>query len=126
MEENAFVSSLSLRLLRQWVRIPLVSSTYAAMIYLEPLLDGLGKRPIWSVAILPVIWRGRKRTSLFRTLVVVISVGSGSVRSDGGSIGLVFVDRMFIFVFRMWPLAVGMDFGRCLRTRSEVRPGQVA
>ena len=43
------------------------------------------------------------------------------VDAGGGGIGL--VERMFIFFFRMCPLAVSMDLGRCLRTRSEVRPG---
>ena len=45
--------------------------------------------------------------------------GSGSRRSD-------LVDRMFCRCWCRWPLMEGMDLGRCLRTRSDVRPGHVA
>ena len=37
--------------------------------------------------------------------------------------GICFVERMFIFVLRMRSFAVAIDFGRCFRTRLEVRPG---
>ena len=45
------------------------------------------------------------------------------VGADGG--GSDFVERMFIFFLRICPFAVAIDLGRCLHTRSEVRPGQV-
>ena len=35
-------------------RIVLASCTYATIMYLFPRLDVTGKRPVWSVAILPV------------------------------------------------------------------------
>ena len=55
MVVNSFVSSLSSQFLRHLARIPFVSWTYQAMIYLVPLLDALGNRPIWYIAILPLI-----------------------------------------------------------------------
>ena len=65
-----------------------------------------------------------KCTALVRTCFVVISAGVFGVGADDG-VGCL-VERMFIFVLRMCPLAVATDLGRCLRTRSAVRPGQVA
>ena len=56
--------------------------------------------------------------------MVVITAGRLLVGAGGGGIGL--VQRILIFVFRIWTFAVEIDFRRCLRTRSEVRPGQVA
>ena len=76
------------------------------------------------MAILPVICNGLKCTALVRTWFVVISAGAFCVGADDG-VGR-FVERMFILVLRMCPFAVAIDLGRCLRTRSEVRPGQVA
>ena len=73
---------------------------------------------------MPVICRSWKSTSLCQTLGVIVTAGRLSVGAGGGVIGL--VDRIFIFAFRMWPFAVAIDFGRCLRTRLDVRPGQVA
>ena len=37
----------------------------------------------------------------------------------------VLVDRRFCRVWRMWPLAVAIDFGRYFFTSLEVNPGQV-
>lgn len=93
------------------------------MTYLVPLLDVLGNLPIWSVEILPVICIGLKCTTLVRSCFDVISAGVFLVGADGG--GRDFVERMFIFFLRICPFAVAIDLGRCLRTRSEVRPGQV-
>ena len=39
--------------------------------------------------------------------------------------GFGFVYRMFSFICQSWPFAVAVDFGRCMRMRSDVNPGQV-
>jgi hypothetical protein len=35
------------------------------------------------------------------------------------------VERTFLRSWRSWPFSVARDLGRCLRTRAEVKPGQV-
>ena len=94
------------------------------MTYLVPLLDVLGKQPIWLVAILPIICSGLKCTSLVQTCSVVISAGCILFVADGGGRSL--VERIFIFVLRMCPFDVVIDSGRYLRTMSAVRPGHAA
>lgn len=47
-------------------------------------------------------------------------VGSVAEGVGGG-----FVERMFWYCCRRWPLMLASDFGRCFMTRSTVRPGQV-
>ena len=55
---------------------------------------------------------------------VVISLGLGvGVGSLVGSLGL--VDRVFCRICLMWPLAVAIDLGRCLRTKCDDNPGRV-
>ena len=50
---------------------------------------------------------------------------AGGVIATAGA-GVVFlVERMRCLDSRIWPLLVGSDLGRCLRTRSVVRLGQV-
>ena len=86
----------------------------------------MGNRPVWSeydllkgllsitdakislVFWLPDSWLGEK--------------SSESLMDNNGTV--VFVERMCCCCPRKCPLAVATDLGRCLRTRSVVRPGQ--
>ena len=43
-----------------------------------------------------------------------------------GVVAVFVVDLITCLISPMCPRAVGLDFGRCLRTRSDVRSGQVA
>ena len=94
------------------------------MIYLESRLEVVGKRPFWSVNNFPV-------TSIcLRKTVCVLVVGSDGIPSAGlgvpGVLAVFVVNLIPCLTSRMCPRAVGLDFGRYLRTRLDVRPGQVA
>ena len=94
------------------------------MTYWLPLLDFVGNRPVWSVKSLPVICKHCIVTMFCWTL----SPGEFVVISHGVGVGVgsfICVDRMFCRICRMWPFAVAMDFGRCLRTAFDERPGHV-
>ena len=97
--------------------------------YLLPLLDVMGKRPVWSEYICPVI---------AMTLAYTRWVRTGGSELEGGVVmtvealvwamagRLVDVDRRFLGVDFRCPLAVARDLGRYLQTASAVRPGHVA
>ncbi len=46
-------------------------------------------------------------------------------KGEEGLVLVVLVERTFLQSCLRWPLAVARDLGRCLRTKSEVRPGHV-
>ena len=106
-------------------RIALASSTNITMIYLLPRLDVIGKRPVWSEKTFPSNSIILNVTNLFARTgsegvpVVMTELGFGL----GGGVG--FVERRFCRICLRWPLTVASDFGRCFRTKSAVRPGQV-
>ena len=88
--------------------------------YLLPLLDVMGKRPVWSVYMQPV-------ASMAETYMQLVRSWVGGVVCTLACVGMVclVVDRMFLNVWRRWPLTVASDFGRCFRTISLVSPGHV-
>ena len=93
--------------------------------YLLPLLDVTGKRPVWSVAILPyrsmhlIVTRLVRKCGPVEGITFVMTVRLGA--SDGGGLVLRTCCRDIL----RWPWAVAMDLGRCFLTSWEVRPGQV-
>ena len=94
------------------------------MRYLKPRLEVVGKRPVWSVENLLV-------TSIcLRKTVCVLVIGFDGVASASfgvdGVVVVFVVDLMPCLTSRMCPRAVGLNFGRCLRTRPDVRTDQVA
>ena len=98
------------------------------MMYLFPLLEVTGKRPVWSEKIFPV---------MVTTLAYTWWVWTGGSNEEGGVVVSVFavgwglagvffdVDRKFLGVAFRWPLAVASALGRYLRTASDVSPGHV-
>ena len=84
----------------------------------------VGKRPVLSVDNFPVT------SNFLRKTVCILVVGSDGASSAGSGIAgilVVFVvDLTPCLTSRMCLREVGLDFGRCLRTRSDVRLGQVA
>ena len=121
----AFTMSRSDRDFNGSARIALASSMNITMMYLLPLLDVIGKRPVWSEKTFPSNSIILNVTNLFARTG---SVGGSVVMTElvvglGGGVG--FVERRFCRICRRWHLTVASDFGRWLRTRSAVRPGQV-
>ena len=95
------------------------------MTYLVPLLDVVGKRPVWSLYTVPVKATVLAYAQWVRTLV---SDGREHVVIIGGELTEVtgiLVERTFFRSCRKWPFAVARDLSKCLRTRLEVSPGQV-
>ena len=106
--------SESERLFMGRTSIALASNTKQTQMYLKPLLDITGKRPVKSVARRSLGSRTLKKIFLDRT--------GGSWSSGGGG----WVERTCWRWSFMCPLAVLMDLGRCLEISSAVSPGQVA
>ena len=50
---TVLTNSFSLRFFRGCARIPFTSYKYSTMMYLEPLKEVVGKRPVWSDATSP-------------------------------------------------------------------------
>ena len=93
--------------------------------YLLPLLEVTGKRPVWSVEILP----DRSIHFIVTRFVRICGPGEGSAFvitvGEGVSVGWGFVLRMCWRIIFRWPWAEWMELGRCFLTSWEVRPGQV-
>ena len=97
-------------------RILLASYAYRMHMYLWPLLDVTGNRPVWLVYTLPMSSMLANR----RCVGCSICYTSGS-----GIFGLLdCVDLIFFRVLSRFPLLVVMGFGRCLATSLVVSPGQ--
>ena len=95
------------------------------MIYLLPLLEVTGKRPVWSVEIFP----DRSIHLIVTRLVRICGPGEGiafvMTVGEGVAVGRGFVLRMCCRIILRWPWAVWTELGRCFLTSWEVRPGQV-
>ena len=91
------------------------------MRYLLLRLEVTGKRPVWSVETLPVSYTVLTKTwwdRPGRSCCLVMTIADGAIE------GL--VGHMFCRFCLRCSFALASDLGRCLRTSSEVRPGQVA
>ena len=117
----------SLREVGGSTKTALLSWSYKTMRYLLPW-EVTGKRPVWSALTFPV------NSTVCRYAIWVRTIGScegrgGFVITGGlemGVVGEVFlVDRMVFWSWRRCPFAVARLLDKCLRTRSEVRPGHV-
>ena len=104
MTVYARMSSFSDLFLMHSVRIAFASSTKKTMMYLEPLLDVVGKRPVGSVDVLFFTSIDCTKISFVRTFSVVISqvflVGNRVVEGD------ILVERRFWLSCRRWPFVV--------------------
>ena len=109
------------------------------MMYLWPAEDVTGKRPVWSDATRPLRSIAAMKASFVRvpggelgvgtviSMVAALSVGLGDFASLLGELVLfLFLDvDLMPCLFSFWcPLYVDRGLGRCLRTASEVSPGQ--
>ena len=97
-----------------------------------PLLETLGNLLVWSEKNLaqhldqPHTHQVFSiRFSVCRMPSIMIGWCIGCAGCVGGSGGWVLVDRTFWHAILRWPFSVSMDLGRCLRTRLDMRPGQV-
>jgi len=79
----------------QVVRIVFISCMKQTIIYSEILPEVVGKRPVWLVEILPVIYIGLKYTSLVWVVGPIITRGVLVVGTEFG-----FIDRMFYLNYR--------------------------
>ena len=95
--------------------------------YLLPLLEVTGKRPVRSVAIL--LDRLSSMHLMMTWCVLTCGTGDGFAAGvlDGVGAGVVVgcVLRTFLRVILRWSFAVVIDFGRCLVMRLGVSPGHV-
>ena len=93
------------------------------MTYLVPRLEVCGKQPVWSLKTRPETDIILENTLRVWTLAsvgmadVVMTCGGRTVAEFGAG----FVDRTFWRSWRIWPLVVVIDLGRCLRMRPKVR-----
>ena len=93
------------------IRILLQLCSYKTNIYLFPMFEVTGNLPVRSVDIF-FLW-----LMIFVKTVLVRCV-SGTIDGSSCIIGYCcFVDLIIFLVWRMWPLAVAIDGGRCLLIR---------
>jgi hypothetical protein len=85
--------------------------------YFWPQLDCIGKRPVRSV----YIWPESANVVLAKRQCVRLPMRSERV---GAAVILGWVERTALRCWLRWHFTVASDFGRCLRTKVEVRPGQ--
>ena len=106
--------SVSVRLFMGSARIALASYAYSMHMYLFPLLDVTGNRPVWLVYNLP----------MGLMLENKICVGLSSCSTSGSrSFGLLdCIDLIYFRVLSRCNLLVTVDLGRCLATALAVRP----
>ena len=125
------MARMSSRLLREVsgsVRIAFLSWSYKTMRYLLPQEEVTGKRPVRSVLTFPVnsifcryaIWVRTLSSCEVRGGVVITSGLELVVAGE-----LFLVDCMFCPSWQRCPFAVAILFGKCFRTKAEVRPGHV-
>ena len=84
--------------------------------YRFPRLDVIGKRPVWSEKVLPVMG------IIFVDIGVIVGVDTGDVWLCGV---VCCVDCIFLNCWCRCPLIVEVDFGRYLVISSGVNPGHV-
>ena len=97
------------------------------MTYLVPRLEVCIKQPVWLLKTLPETDIFLVNTQWVQTLAsggmanVVMTCSGGTVADVGAGL----VEQTFWQSWHRWPLTVVVALRRCLRTRDEVRPGEV-
>ena len=119
------VSRFLVRYWRDSTRMKSFLESCISMVYLEPQLEVMGKRVVWSVENFPVTSNTLTSTRFYQTS----ESGSGDSRGVITSsvwLGACLVERTFFYSCLRWTFSVAMDCSVLFQSREEVSPEQVA
>jgi hypothetical protein len=100
------------------VMISLPSYSYKTIIYVLPLLDNTGKRPVWSMYICPGSTFASYTQCVFNPLSKAVS--ASFLQS---SYFFIYVDLACILCYFMYPFTVDVDLDTCFSNTCSVSPG---